>query len=226
MSLERGVRKGRSARGAPCYGGGVTGGSDIFEVLARQRACRAFTDAPVDDEAVLTLLRAASRAPSAENTQPWRFVVVRDPGTRAAIGELMRELWEAGGRRHTERRVAPGLFQDVDRGLGEGTIAAAPVLVVVCGDSTVTARSTLPSSVLPAVQNLMVAATALGLGTCLTTIATIRAEALGALVGLPPEIVPIAVVPVGHPARTLGPSRRDPVEGKTYRDRYGNPWSP
>ena len=198
----------------------------VLEVLARQRACRSFTDAPVDDETVLTLLRAASRAPSAENTQPWRFVVVRDPDTRAAIGELMRELWEAGGRRHTERRVTPGLFRDVDRGLGEGAIAAAPVLVVVCGDSTVTDRSTLPSSVLPAVQNLMVAATALGLGTCLTTIATIRAEALGALVGLPPEIVPIAVVPVGHPARPLGPSRRDPVEGKTHRDRYGNPWSP
>ncbi len=197
----------------------------FFAVAGRQRACRQYTDEPVDDASVARVLEAACWAPSAENRQPWRFVVVRDAATRSAFGELMRELWEMGGRSITQARVPDALFRDVDRGLGGGELAAAPVLIVVGADTTFVDRSQIASSVVPAVQNLLLAATAIGLGSCLTTIATVRADDVRNLVGFPAEIHPVAVVPIGHPARPLGPPRRHPIATKTSRDRYGTPWT-
>jgi F420 biosynthesis protein FbiB-like protein len=198
--------------------------ADFFTVVPQQRACRQFSGEPVDDATVSAVLTAACWAPSSENRQPWRFVVVRSAAARGTLGTLMKELWEAGGRRYTEGRVSPELLRDVDIGLAGGGIAAAPVLVVVGGDSTAVDRAYLKSSVFPAVQNMLLAATAIGLGSCLTTIATMRADDVRAVVGFPPEIDPMAVVPLGYPARPLGRPRRDPVESKTSRERYGTAW--
>jgi nitroreductase len=198
--------------------------SDFFAVAERQRACRSYTDEDVDDAVIAQLLHTATRAPSSENMQPWVFVVVRNAATRAAIGSLIREIWEAGGRNRTEQRVAPAFFRDVDRGLGGGELFAAPVLIIVGGDSDVSHRSQLKSSVFPAVQNLLLGATALGLGSCLTTIASLRSDEMRALVGFPPEIDPIAVIPIGHAARALRPPRRGPLESKVHGERFGEPW--
>jgi nitroreductase len=172
----------------------------FFDVVLSQRATRRFSDEPVDDELVERCLEAATHAPSAENLQPWEFVVVRDPELRRAIGGLNRDAWRAGGRAHSEGRLPPALLQEVDEG-AEGGIAAAPVLVVVCGSTERALAVTLPSSVFPAVQNLLLAAHALGLGSAMTT-----------------------VVPLGRPAAPLGPPRREPVASKAHRDRFGRPW--
>ena len=61
-------------------------------------------------------LEAAVHAPSAENRQPWQFVVVRDPAVREAISELTRRAWREGGRQYSEGRLAPGLLAAVDDG--------------------------------------------------------------------------------------------------------------
>ena len=198
--------------------------TDFVAVAVRQRACRSYTDEDVDDAVIAQLLHTATRAPSSENMQPWRFVVVRNAATRTAIGALIREIWETGGRNRTEKRLDPALFHDVDRGLGGGELAAAPVLIVVGGDTNVSHRSQLKSSVFPAVQNLLLGATALGLGSCLTTIASLRSDEMRALVGFPPEIDPIAVIPIGHAARALRPPRRHPLESKVHGERFGEPW--
>ncbi len=197
--------------------------ADFFAVVGNQRACRAFTDEPVADELVERCLEAATHAPSAENRQPWVFVVVRDPSPRAAIGELTRRAWREAGRRHSEGRLTPALLADVDRG-AEGGIAAAPVLVVVCGDSRIGLEATLPSSVYPAVQNLLLAASALGLGSAMTTLTTAFAVELRELLDLPAEVWPMAVTPLGWPARPLGPPRRIPVRERAFLDRYGKAW--
>ena len=82
----------------------------------------------------------------------------------------------------------------------------------------------MAASIFPAVQNLLLAAGALGLGSAMTTLPLVAGDGLAALLDLPPEVVPMAVVPLGWPARSLGPPRRAPVADKAHRDRYGKPW--
>lgn len=209
--------------GARWVGGVVGGGPPFFEVVLAQRACRQFKPDPVDDELVARCLVAATHAPSAENRQPWVFVVVRDPQRRAAITELTRRAWRGGGRQHSEGRLSPRMLAEVDEGAERG-FAVAPVLVVVCGHADVGLAATLPSSVYPAVQNLLLAANALGLGSAMTTLATLFAEELAAVLELPTSVQPMAVVPLGWPARALGPPRRLPLSARVHRDRYGHPW--
>ena len=196
---------------------------DFFAVAARQRACRAFTDEPVDDGDIARILTAAAHAPSAENRQPWEFVVVRDERLRAQIGELTRRAWQEHGRAFSEGRLPPAMLADVDRG-ATGGVAAAPVNIVVCADVERGLEATVASSIFPAVQNVLLAATALGLGSALTTITTGYRAELQAVLSLPAHVWPVAVIPLGHPARPLGPPRRDPVERHTHRDRYGTHW--
>jgi nitroreductase len=198
-------------------------GSTFFDVVRRQRAHREFSDAPVDDATVDRVLEAATFAPSAENSQPWHFVVVRDDALRTRIGDLTRRAWEAGGRDFERGRIPDAMLADVDRG-ATGGVADAPVLVVVCGDTSFCLEAVLEASVYPAVQNLLLAAGALGLGSALTTLAMGFASELRELLGLPTHLRALAVVPLGHPARTLGPPRRAPVASKTSRDRYGTRW--
>ena len=196
---------------------------ELFDVVRSQRACRAFSDEPVGDELVERVLEAATFAPSAENRQPWVFVVVRDGRHRATIGELTRRAWEGGGRRYSEDRLAPGLLSDVDGG-AMGGVSEAPLLVVVCGDGRLGNPRVLEASVFPAVQNLLLAATALGLGSALTTLPLAFGSELVELLALPDEVRPLAVVPLGWPARRLGPPRRDPIATKAHREVYGAGW--
>jgi nitroreductase len=198
---------------------------DFFEVAHTQRAARSFLPDDVDDATVARILTAATHAPSAENSQPFVFIVVRDAARRADIGELTARLWEGGARAHEEQRLSPAFLRDVDRG-ATGGVAGAPVLVVVCGDTRLTHPQALPASVFPAVQNLLLAAHALGLGSTLTTLPVLGGDELSSLLGLPPEVVPVAVVPLGHLAAPLGPPRRRPLPEKAHLDRYGTPFPP
>jgi nitroreductase len=165
------------------------------------------------------VLDAARFAPSAENTQPWVFVVVRDADRRAALTGLMERLWAAA----PDRGLPSPLHDDVDAGF-HGGFASAPVLVVVGGDEDRAARPVLASSVYPAVQNLLLAATALGLGSAMTTIATADPGEVRAAVAFPDHIRPLAVVPLGWPARPLGPPRRRPLTDVADREAFGQGW--
>jgi len=198
----------------------------VIDLLRAQRACRAYTSDPVPDEDLVTILEAATHAPSAENRQPWVFVVVRDAEVRAAIADLTRRVWDGGARAYAERSLAAGFFARVDEFWARG-YGGAPVLVVVAGDG----RSGIPpavlaSSVFPAAQNLLLAAAALGYGSTLTTLAAQDPSGLAALVGLPEGVRPLAVVPVGRPAVALGPPRRRPVGELAHLDAWGTRFGP
>jgi len=197
--------------------------TDFFDVVARQRACRVFRADPIDDDTIGRLLTAATFAPSAENKQPWEFVVVRDEPTRAALGELSQRAWNETGRAFSENRLTPGMLAEVDHGATVG-VAGAPVNIVVCADQERGLAATIPSSIFPAIQNLLLAATALGLGSALTTITTGYRAEMQEILGLPEHVRPIALVPVGHPAKPLGPPRRAPFAEHTHRDRYDRRW--
>lgn len=197
---------------------------DFFDVVHTQRAARSFLPDDIDDATVARMLTAATHAPSAENSQPFVFVVVRDAEVRAAIGALTARLWE-GARALEEQRLSPRFLREVEQG-ATGGIAGAPVLVVVCGDTRLTYPQAMGASVFPAVQNLLLAAHALGLGSTLTTLPVLAGDELSGLLDLPPEVVPVALVPLGHLPEALGPPRRQPLAEKAHLNRYGTPFPP
>lgn len=195
-------------------------------LLRAQRGCRSFTTEPVDDADVEAILEAATHAPSAENRQPWVFVVVRDAAVRDAIAALTRRVWEGGAREHSLRSLDDRLFTAVDTFFAGG-YGGAPVLVVVAGDGRGgESAALLASSIFPATQNLLLAAAALGYGSSMTTLAAQVPDALGEILGLPAGVRPFAVVPIGRPTAPLGPPRRRPVPEVAHLDRFGVPFPP
>jgi nitroreductase len=213
---------------------------DFFAVVDTQRALRRFRPDPVPDAALDRILAAATRAPSARGAEPWYFVVVRDAALRAAIGADYRRAWTAAkaaaadadrdvrDRPHYARmmRAADALAAEL------GTV---PVLIVCCLDHAQLGPIAAPdgglrspvaayASIFPAVQNLCLAARALGLGTTLTTLHTAFAPTLAARLGIPPSVEVVALVPVGYPRDRFGPTRRKPVEEVAFLDRWGAPW--
>src|SRR3954454_2259325 len=179
-------------------------GPPFYDVVTTQRACREFLPDPVGDDLINRILTAATHAPSAENSQPWRFVVVRDAKKRKAIADLATKVWTGGARQHSAPKLAEKILEDVDRSMMGGAMAGAPVIVVVCGDPVNTFPSAMESSIWPCVQTLLLAAHAEGLGASLTTMATLVPGALQKLLDIPDGITPYAVVPLGRPARALG----------------------
>jgi nitroreductase len=205
----------------------VTAGDGIpfFDVVFAQRACREYADDPVDDETVELIMRAGTHAPSAENKQPWEFVVVRDPASQKVIHDCVEAAWHDYAREMSEPRLTPELFKEVDYGQAGGGYRTAPVLVVVCADMERGLASTAPASIFPCVQNMLLAAAALGFASALTTIGTHAKDELRELLALPETVVPMAILPIGRPARKPGPPKRMPVAEHAHRDRYGEPWT-
>jgi len=201
----------------------VSDDGGFFAVARSQRAHRSFTTDPVPDDDLVRMLEAATWAPSAENSQPWLFVVVRDAGRRAALDDLARRLWAGGAKHATAHRSPAHVLAEVDRATEAG-FGGAPVVVVVAGDTTACHRVSLASSVFPAVQNLLLAAASLGYGTALTTLATYATDEVRSVLDLPDHVDPLAIIPVGRPARPLGPSRREPVATRSHLDGYGRPF--
>lgn len=195
----------------------------VRAVLRRQRAHRSFTDEPVPEEVIDDILELATRAPSAQNTQPWQFVIVQDPDRRAEIWELASRLWEMGAKDATDGKVTDTMKSDVEQGV-TGGFAGAPVSIVVCADTERWPANLMDSSIWPAIQNIMTAATAHGLGSALTTIGTILVDDLRSILQLPETLEPKAVIPIGHPAKSLGSSRREPVRDHAHREEFGNVW--
>jgi len=203
---------------------GDMNGPPFFDVVFAQRACREYADTPVEDALIELVLRAGTHAPSAENKQPWEFVVVRDPDAQKVIHDLTEAAWVGAGRAFSEQRLPPEMLKEVDFGIAGGGYRTAPVLVVVCADFTRGLPATAGSSIFPCVQNMLLAASALGLGSALTTLGASAGDELTGLLSLPPTVVPQAIVPLGYPARRLGPPRREPAAQHTHRDHYGRPW--
>ncbi|ORV50418.1 MULTISPECIES: nitroreductase family protein [Mycobacterium] len=200
---------------------------DLLAIMHAQRACRRFNpNADVPDSDIEQILQAAVHAPSAENTQPWAFVVVRDQKTRSLPAEWWTETWNAGGGDFIRSsRDDKALIADLEYGFNRGGFAAAPVVVAVCVDTERVAAIYAPSSIYPAVQNLLLAAADLGYGSCLTTgLTTFGVDRVRELLGLPGTLLPMAAVYLGALAKKLSPPRRRPAASVTFRERYGNTW--
>ena len=152
---------------------------DFFEVVHSQRSIRKFKPDDVPDDVLWQMLDAAIRAPSGSNTQPWIFVVIKDAAKRRAIAQALRETGRvedmasrASKRREGRSGAACGAWATAVEMFRD--IAKAPVIIIPClynvTSPNTDANSLLAgSSIYGAVQNLMLAARTLGVGTVLTT---------------------------------------------------------
>ncbi|MBN9491856.1 nitroreductase family protein [bacterium] len=203
--------------------------SDFFEVIGTQRAMRRLKTDPVPEEYIKKIIWAATRAPSGGNTQGWRFLVVTDDAKKQQIQQWYNESWQKmldSGYGH--RPDLPEAERDSnDRVMKSATYLArhmheAPVLIFACALMQGPNREiTSGSSIYPAIQNLMLAARALGLGTALTTVHRAHQDEIRTLLGIPETVETAALIPVGWPKGKFGSGFRKPVEDVTYWDSWG-----
>jgi nitroreductase len=196
---------------------------EVLEAIRTTRAMRRLDpDRPVTDEELKVMIDAATRGPAGGGNERARFIVVRDAGLRRRLGEIYRRaavvvLQNYEEQAKTDERAARMLksaWHLADH-LGE-----APALILVTARGR---RGGAESSVYPGVQNLMLAARSLGLGTTLTTIHQEREQEVKDLLGIPADQLTFALIPVGHPLGRWGEAKRRPVAEVAYWDRWGNP---
>lgn len=163
---------------------------DVFEAIKNRRSIRAFTNEQVSDAKVKKLIDAARRAPSAGNLQPWEFVIIRGQ-------EVKRGLCKAAGN--------------------QNFIEEAPVVIVVCANTLRSERGYGLRGVnlyclqdtAAATQNMLLAAHALGLATC--WVGAFSEEEVIKVLNIPKSVRPVAIIPVGHPARKPKARLRRPL---------------
>jgi nitroreductase len=191
-----------------------------MEALRAQRSARRFSDQPVSDATIRTVLRAATWAPSAGNRQPWRFVVVRDPERKLRIGQWYDEGSRIAYGDRPRNPDQPATFSDV------------PALVLVCIDAV----STNPgpgsefyrgASIYPAMQNLMLAALSQGLASRPTTIHRHREAEIKRYLDMPEGVDIAAIVLLGYPGEGehFGGKRRKPVREVAFDNTWSTPLS-
>jgi nitroreductase len=182
---------------------------------------------PVDAATVDRLLWAATRASSPNNTQHWHFVVLTDPGRRAALAAALRPFL-----RWIDTLPPPGDASETRTRTGARhlleSLADVPVVVAVCADHAYPPPPARPdarylwSTVGTATQNLLVAARAHGLGAVPTMFHVADEPAVAEVLGLPDGVRVGCLVPIGHPApaRPFGPVRRRPLAEVVHRERW------
>ena len=171
---------------ACCNNGGVDSTQAVLDNIATRTSVRAFTDEPVSEADIETLLRAAMAAPSAMNRQPWEFIVLRDRDTLDAL---------AGKLRYAKM------------------LTQAPVAIIVCAETMITLRDGTvvennfwEHDASAATENLLLAAHAIGLGAVWTAASDPERSAIvKEALGIPGTITPLCVVPIGHPAENPEP---------------------
>jgi len=203
---------------------------EFFEAVHTQRSIRKFRPDPVPEEALWKMIDAAIRAPSGGNTQPWAWLVVRDETKRKVLADAMRAL---SGSLEEGLAEAEKLPTETARRMRRASVAfrhdvaSAPVLIIPCLVHPTSPSSDVTSiwagsSIYGAVQNMMLAARAQGLGTVLTTFNIALEDLIRKEYSLPDDARPDAVIPVGYPAgQNFGPTKRKAVESVTYWDGWG-----
>jgi nitroreductase len=206
-----------------------------MKIIQDRRSIRNFTDEPVSEQDLDILMEAARQAPSGENAQPWRFIIVKDEGMRKKMGAI------AGGgssRRFTAEFVTQKMqkrfeslqdeekkqkaFKKLTSGQVSAFMADAPVNIVVCGKKDVWDT---PYDISAAIENILLMVTALGLGACWVIAPCIDIrdeERIKDLLGIPEGFKAVSILSVGHPAREHRPRPRLPINELVFNEKWGD----
>jgi nitroreductase len=209
----------------------------LVDAMMTQRAVRRVLPDPVDDAVVRKCIELALRAPTGANGQNWEFIVVRDRRIKEKLAKRYRLAWNLYYRVVIRRKAA------VDESMAKTAravqwqvdhFAEIPVLVIACLRLSARegrvpfipmphpAMSGYFGSIYPSVQNLLLAARAMGLGACLITLPLWSVTSVRRILKLPISVTPCCIVPLGWPQGRYGPTTRRPVEEVTHLDAYGN----
>jgi nitroreductase len=170
---------------------------EFYDVVQKRLSVRSYKPDPVPEEVLNRILEAGRLAPSAKNYQPWRFIIVKDPAIRQALVPACR---------------------------GQGSVGQAPVVICACcvidqvwkGMGGYWSAEAVDITI--ALEHMMLAATAEGLGTCWIG-AFLEAEVKKVL-AIPDGVKPIALTPLGYPARESKPQPRKPLSEITCADQW------
>ena len=203
----------------------------VFETIYHCRAMRRLKSDPVPEDLLLRLIDAANQAPTGSNVQGARWIVVRDPEQRAKLAELNRKAVTAyigpqsGRPAALPHQPADRRQRMLDAVLWQAdNLQDVPALIIACYrfDEPVPqgGATRAGGSIWPAVQNLLLAARALGLGAAPTTLGLSDRDASRAVLGLPDNMEAFCLIPVGYPMGNFGPVTRLPVEETLRWDRW------
>ena len=201
----------------------------LEKAIETQRSIRRLKPDPVEDELVIRLIELALKAPTGSNAQNWEFVVVRDRAVKERLGRLNRAAWRIyGGLGRRVNRDRPAMVRILDAVEWQAQhFAETPVVVVACLRGVrlpfpPIAASSYYGSIYPSVQNLLLAARAAGLGAGVITLPLWSTVLARRVLGLPWNVTPCAVVPLGWPRGRYGPTTRRPAGDVIHVDRYGH----
>ncbi len=205
-----------------------------LKIIQDRRSVRQYSDQPVSEEDLAMILEAARQAPSGENAQPWRFIIVKDEATRKRLGAI---AGGGSGRRFTAEYVThkmqerfenledeakrKAIFEKLTSGQVSAFLADAPLSIVVCGKKDVW---DLPYDTSAAIENILLMVTALGLGACWVIAPCIDIrdeERLKDLLGVPEGVKVVSIIAVGHPTRPHRPRPRLSLQDLVYNEKWG-----
>jgi len=206
-----------------------------MKVIQDRRSIRNFTEDPVSDQDLDIILEAARQAPSGENAQPWRFIIVKSEAMRKKMGAVggggssrrftaefvtkkMQKRFEGLQDEEKKKRA----FEKLTSGQVSAFMADAPVNIVVCGKKDVWDT---PYDTSAAIENMLLMITALGLGACWVIAPCIDIrdeERIKDLLGIPEGFKAISILSVGHPSRYPKPRPRLPIDELVYNEKWGD----
>jgi nitroreductase len=206
----------------------ATGSNDVFEIMTTMRAMRRLKPDPVPDTLIRKILEAGAAAPNGGNTQKWRFMVIKDASVKKAVAVWYKKAFdEVVGPRYASSPPPPGVTAEKYKRQHAAVqyltdhFHEAPVWIVACLEDGANPGRSAGASVYPAVQNMLLAIRALGLGSTLTTRHIMYEKEADAALGLPPGVHSYAILPVGYPMGKFGPVGRGPLAEIVYLDKWG-----
>lgn len=204
--------------------------ADLFHTMHTMRAMRRLKPDPVPDHLVRQILRAGIAAPNGSNRQEWGFLVVTDPAIKKQVQVYYQQAFEDIVKPHYSSTPTPSGMTDVQYARQLERVEyltlhlhEAPVWIVACRKDGDRQQRSAGAGIYPAVQNMLLAARALGLGATLTTRHTNYQSECDALFGLPDGVHSFAILPIGYPVGKFGPPRRGPLSEVVFGNRWGEP---
>ncbi len=216
--------------------------TDLYHAMSTLRAVRRLRPDPIPQEVMERILQAACWAPTGGNMQPWRVIVANDPIIKQGLADIYRPEWEkylVGFRKRLEAMPEDDQAQ-WEKVITSGDYLAdnlheAPAILVFCANPKMMAITDAKldrismvggGSVYPAVQNLMLACVAEGLGCTITTLHCLREDAVMSLLNVPDGWATVAMVPIGYPVgKGHGPITRLPPTEMAFENTFGQAWT-